>query len=99
MFIDSSADYLSISVAFIFFEPSIGSLFSRRQCITTQFFQDNIYENTESFALDLILDSTTTGVLVDPNVTEVFLLDVDGKKYLCLYCNHLQLHLFLQFLS
>ena len=88
-------DYLPISDVFILFEPSIGSEeFPRRQCITTQFFRDNTYENTESFTLDLRLDSLTTDVLIDPDMTEVFLLDVDGKKSHCIYCDHLQLTLY-----
>ena len=88
-------DYLPISDAFILFEPSIGSEeFPRRQCIMTQFFPDNTYENTESFILDLRLDALTTAVMVNPDVTEVFLIDVDGKKshhnsYSPIICNFL----------
>ena len=84
LFIEAFADYLPITDIFILFEPSIGSQSPRRMCIpreNLQFFPDGIYENTESFTFDLRLDMDTTGVMIDPDMTEVFLLDVDGKKF------------------
>ena len=43
---------------------------------------DNLYEPTESFTLFLELDPFVmqSGILIQPNVTEVFILDGSGKS-------------------
>ena len=52
----------------------------RRVCFDTPITVDNLYEPTESFTLFLELDPFVmqSGILIQPNVTEVFILDGSG---------------------
>ena len=52
----------------------------RRQCFSISITDDDIPEGTESFTAILELDPFTpqSGILVTPNVTEIFILDDDG---------------------
>ena len=53
----------------------------RRECFFVSITDDDLYENTESFTILLALDSffLQSGVRVDPPVTEIFIIDNDGK--------------------
>ena len=42
--------------------------------------QDDVYEDTESYAIDLMLDASTTGVFINQSVTEIFILDQNSKQ-------------------
>ena len=55
----------------------------RRTCFNVSLTDNNVYENTESFNVILELDTFTiqSGVRVDPPVTEIFILDNDGKFF------------------
>ena len=73
------------------FSPSAGSGNIRRSCFNVFLLDDLVSERTESFALDLVPEASTTGVRVDPNIAEVFILDNDGMLNslhveLCLHC-------------
>ena len=54
---------------------------TRRDCFDVSITDDNLYENTESFNVVLELDTFTpqSGVRVDPSITEIFIIDNDGK--------------------
>ena len=49
-------------------------------CFIFSFSLDGVYEDTESLAFDLMLGGTTTNVNINPSVTEIFILDSDGKN-------------------
>ena len=53
----------------------------RRQCFHVAITDDDISENTESFRVLLALDpfEVQQGIQVNPTVTEIFILDSDGK--------------------
>ena len=65
---------------FIFFAMSTGSDDDRRMCTSIMISQDLVFENAETFEIDLDLDIDTSGVILDPNVTEVTILDIDSKN-------------------
>ncbi len=50
----------------------------RRQCVEITLRPDEIYEDTESFFVDLTLRAGVTGVIIDPPVTKVFILEDEG---------------------
>lgn len=52
----------------------------RRTCVPFFVFQDGINEPTESFTL--ILNVTEQHVIINPSVTEIFILDSDGMTNL-----------------
>ena len=55
----------------------------RRQCFNIRITDDELYENVESFTLILFLDTfdgIQSGILVEPNVTEIFVLSDDGNS-------------------
>lgn len=81
-FIVPHSDFFPSLGEYIVFEPSTSSETIRRRCFLTKFSPDGVYENTESYAYDLLSDFSTTNVIVDPDVTEVFLMDRDGKMIL-----------------
>ena len=62
------------------FSLSTGSRNIRRNCFNVFLLDDSVYESTESFTLDLVPEANITGVVVNPDVTEVFILDNDGKN-------------------
>ena len=52
----------------------------RRKCFDITLFDDDTVENTESFMVILVANENSTGIpVVDPDVTEVFILDNDRK--------------------
>ena len=56
---------------------------NRRQCATLMIVNDEALENTESLTIDLVFSSLFTppsGVILDPNVTTVVILDDDGMS-------------------
>ena len=69
-------DFMTVARSDIF------SADQRRQCVNVFIFGDDIPEETESFTL--ILYSRVSSVMIDPNITEIFILDDDGMKY-CLW--------------
>ena len=73
--IESVADYFPVTNISVIFDSS-----NRTKCFLTQFYRDNIYEDTESYAFDLILEGSTTHAMVHPNVSEIFLLDQNGMN-------------------
>ena len=52
-------------------------------CAFVRIFDDVHEEDEESFELDLLLDPSVpqSRVIVDPNVTTIFIVDNDGKFY------------------
>jgi len=66
---------------FIRFVPGLPGETSRRECFDVFITNDMLYENVESFTLILFLDTFVmqSGVIVQPNVTEIFIIDEDGK--------------------
>ena len=55
---------------------------NRRLCATLMIVNDDALENTESLTIDLVFSSLVTppsGVILDPNVTTVEIVDNDGK--------------------
>ena len=56
---------------------------NRRQCATLMIVNDEALENTESLTIDLVFSSLFTppsGVILDPNVTTVEIVDNDVRK-------------------
>ena len=76
IFISDGLDYFG-GQNLVFFLASIGS---RRQCISVTVFLDFVYENTETFEIDLGLHVSTSGVILYPDVSQVTILDTDGKS-------------------
>ena len=79
LFLEPFTDFLPISDELIIFEPSIGSEDVRRRCFSTMFFPDRVDDNIRSYAFDLTLDASTSGGRVNPDVTEIFVIDQEGK--------------------
>ena len=52
----------------------------RRKCFNITVLQDMIYENTESLMVNLEHGKGTTRVRIEPSVTEVSILDSNGKS-------------------
>ena len=77
-FIDGTADYLEFTpsnnplVAFTS-DPS-----THRQCFNVNITDDLILEDTERFSLTLTLADGNVPVVVDPDVSEVEIIDDDG---------------------
>ena len=73
------------------FAPSLPQI--RRDCFNVSITDDNFHENTESFDILLELDTFTpqSGVIVDPSITEIFIIDNDGKS-LCYKHSKFSLH-------
>ena len=61
------------------FSPSFAAI--RRACFNVIITDDDFYENTESFNVALELDTFVpqSGIRVDPSITEIFIIDNDGK--------------------
>ena len=72
-------DYSEVgeSKGFIFFIPNDANTGGRRVCFNISITLDNLSEPTESFTLFLELDPfvVQSGILIQPNVTKVFILD------------------------
>ena len=72
---------------FVRFDPGLPGETPRRQCFDVSITNDGLYENVESFTLILFLDTfgiVQSGVIVQPNVTKIFIVDEDGKSlFLC----------------
>ena len=52
----------------------------RKSCFNVQITDDTLYEATESFTLSAqLFDPDQTGIVVQPNITEVKILDDDGE--------------------
>ena len=64
----------------VFFPASPGSPNIRRQYIMVPVFPDFVYESTETLKVDLALDPSTSGFILNPDVSEVAILDNDGKS-------------------
>ena len=60
------------------FLPSDGS---RERCFNITLVDNTLYEITESFMVDLnVLDASTSDIRIIPNITEISILDDDGKN-------------------
>ena len=79
MFQVDDDDFFEDFTQLVIFEPSAASNDVRRQCFGIFILDDDVYEGTETFEINLILDLSTSGVIIDPPVTEVTILDDDGK--------------------
>jgi hypothetical protein len=57
----------------------------RQDVFPVFFYDDDIYEELESFTIILELDQfvAQSGVIVDPNVTRIDILDNDGNYKFC----------------
>ena len=80
-----STDSNDLSPIFDFqiFAPSLPEEgVTRRSCFNVSITDDNFHENTESFEILLELDIFTPqyGVIVNPSITEIFIIDNDGKS-------------------
>lgn len=66
---------------FVFFFASLPGG-ERRFCFDVCINDDLLYEDTESFTviLDLIPIDEQSGILVDPNIAEIKILDDDGNQ-------------------
>ena len=55
----------------------------RRDCFNVFITDDIFYESTESFTVVLEMDALTeqSGIGVDPPITEIFIIDNDGKFF------------------
>ena len=75
-------DYLS-TFDFAIFNPDNFALDEIRNiCFDVFIIDDLLYEDVESFNISLELDTfvVQSGIIVQPNVTEIFILDNDGKR-------------------
>ena len=72
--------FLSITVVFPS-SPRSPTAGPRRECFDVAITDDDILENTESFSLLLQEDKfgQQTGATINPNQTEIFILDDDGN--------------------
>ena len=81
----SPADFLDFSPiisSFQHFPPSLPEEgLTRKTCFDVVITDDASCENTESFTISLELDTFTqqSGIRVDPSITEIFIVDDDGK--------------------
>ena len=67
----------------MFFQASTGSLNLRKKCISVTVIHDFMYEKgAEIFDVVLGIDINTSGVIINPNVTQVTIMDSDGKSSL-----------------
>ena len=59
----------------------------RNICFDVFILDDLLYEDVESFNISLELDTfvAQSGIIVDPNLTEIFILDDDGKTCTTFY--------------
>ena len=86
LFLANFADFRPIlstfprSVTFLESMPDVD-----RICTTFPIIQDEILENMESFIVNLGLPEGSTGVRINTPVTEVFILDDNGKLQLISY--------------
>ena len=74
-----------IGATFLTIPPSTSSPNSRRSCVQYFVLQDGISEEVESFTF--VLDSQQQVVIIDPPITEVFILDDDGRLMKWTVCN------------
>ena len=53
----------------------------RRACFNVSITDDDVHESTESFTVVLELEQFVlqSGIQVDPHITEIFIVDNDGK--------------------
>ena len=83
-FFADGTDFLEFFEAegFVGFLGTDANVGGRRMCFNTPITIDNLYEPTESFTLFLELDPFVmqSRILIQPNVTEVFILDGSGKS-------------------
>ena len=74
-------DYLS-TFGFPIFDPINFALDETRNiCFDVFIVDDLLYEDVESFSISLELDTfvAQSGIIVDPSLTEIFILDDDSK--------------------
>ena len=75
-------DYLS-TFGIPIFDPNNFALDEIRNiCFDVFIIDDLLYEDVESFNISLELDTFVeqSGIIVNPSLTEIFILDNDGKR-------------------
>ena len=75
------SDFLDRIIPAIGISASMATGTPRETCAFVSIFDDVFYEDEESFELDLLLDPSVpqSGVILDPNVTTIFITDNNGK--------------------
>lgn len=76
----SGSDFLSTRSLRII---SSGHARNSRRCFTVGIIDDHLYEGTESFTIELAmndLSDISSGVIFEPNVTEIIIVDDDGMN-------------------
>ena len=75
-------EFLSISLVFPN-SPGSPTAGPRRECFNVAITDDDLLEDIESFSLLLQEDMfiSQTGATINPNLTEVFILDEDGNIF------------------
>ena len=81
-------DYLSAFDIPIFNPDNFALDEIRSVCFNVFIINDDMYEDVESFNISLELDTfvAQSGIIVDPSLTEIFILDNDGKTCTTFYC-------------
>ena len=70
------SDFLLQEIPAVSISPSAATEVTRETCTLVRIFDDDFFEeDVESFELDLLLDSSISqsGVILDPNVTTIFI--------------------------
>ena len=75
------SDFLDRTIPAVGISASTVTGLPRETCTFVRIFDDDFYENVESFELFLLLDPDTeqSGVIVDSNTTIIFIEDDDGN--------------------
>lgn len=77
----SGSDFLSTRSLRIISSGHAGN--TSRRCFTVGIIDDHLYEGTESFTIELAMDDLSdisSGVIFEPNVTEIIIVDDDGMN-------------------
>lgn len=61
------------------FSPPSDNNVARRHCVSIAIMDDQLFEDTETFSLELTLNDSSVGVLISPNFTIVHIFDNDGE--------------------
>ena len=88
-------DYLSVFGIPIFDPDNFAPDAIRSICFDVFIVDDLLYEDVESFNISLELDTfiAQSGIRVDPSLTEIFILDNDGKDTHSYRCKHVHLNM------
>ncbi len=81
-FILGLADYTSTTSSttnVTFTSSSANDTNARRMCVSVFITDDQILEGRESFTLQLVFAAPAMNVMLEPNVTQIFITDDDGR--------------------